>query len=217
MGKEEKEAKEQAKLFEKLKGMTPEQIDAYEKKLEDARHEADGRKEKFRRCSIEMCDLHKVIELAKRVQESLADRWCAHELGVGNHPTVFRVKELRVGVKDGESFAVLDHGNVVLTPEQWFRCNEVYVDMFEFAPGYSMAPTVFTTAVFGAGDLCKLDTFIREMCNEFKPERKTMRIDIEDFKATLRSGRDDYIKNINGHLMNNSLDTINGIFKELEI
>lgn len=217
MSKEEKEAKEQAKLFEKLKGMTPEQIDAYEKKLEDALHEADGRKEKFRRCSIEMSGLHKVIELAKRVQESLADRWCAHELGVGNHPTVFRVKELRVGIKDGESFAVLDHGNVVLTPEQWFRCNEVYVDMFEFAPGYSMAPTVFTTAVFGAGDLCKLDTFIREMCNEFKPERKTMRIDIEDFKATLRSGREDYIKNINGRLMNNSIDTINGIFKELGI
>lgn len=217
MGNTEKEAKEQAKLFEKLKGMTPEQIDAYEKKLEDARREADGHKEKFRRCSIEMCDMHKVIELAKRVQESLSDRWCAHELGVGNHATVFRVKELRVGVKDGESFAVLDQGNVVLTPEQWFHCNEVYVDMFEFAPGYSMAPTVFTTAVFGAGDLCKLDTFIREMCNEFKPERKTMRIDIEDFKATLRSGRDDYIKSINGRLMNNSLDTIEGIFKELGI
>lgn len=217
MGKEEKEAKEQAKLFKKLRGMTPEQIDAYEKNLEDARQVAEGRKEKFRRCSIEMCDLHKVIEVAKRVQESLADKWCAHELGVGNHPTVFRVKGLRVGIKDGESFAVLDHGNVVLTPEQWFRCNEVYVDMFQFAPGYSMAPTVFTTAVFGAGDLCGLDNFIREMCNEIKDEHKTLRIDIEDFKATLRSGRDEYIKNINGRLMNNSIDAINGIFKELGI
>ena len=217
MRKEEKEAKEQAKLFEKLRGMTPEQIDAYEKKLEDARCVAEGRKENFRRCSIEMCDLHKVIELAKRVQESLADKWCAHELGVGNHPTVFRVKGLRVGIKDGESFAVLDHGNVVLTPEQWFRCNEVYVDMFQFAPGYSMAPTVFATAEFGAGDLCGLENFIREMCNDIKDVHKALRIDIEDFRTKLRSGRDDYIKNVNGRLMNNSIDAINGIFKELGI
>lgn len=215
MSIEGKEAKQQAKLFEKLRGMAPEQIDAYENKLEDARRAADSSKEKIRRCSREMCDLHEIVELAKRVQESLAGRWCAHEFGVGNHPTVFRVKELRVGIKDGESFAVLDHGNAVLTPEQWFRCNEVYVDMFQFAPGYSMVPTVFTTAVFGAGDLCELENFIRELCNEFTDERKSFRIDIDDFKAKLRSDRDNYIKKIDGRIMNNSLDAINGIFKEL--
>lgn len=217
MSKEEKEAKQQANLFEKLRGMTPEQIDAYEKNLEDARHAAEERKRKFRRCSHEMCDLNKVIELARRVRENLAGRWCAHELGVGNHSTVFRVNGLRVGIKDGESFAVLDHGNAVLTPEQWFRCNEVYVDMFQFAPGYSMVPTVFTTAVFGAGDLCELENFIRELCNEFTDERKSLRIDIEDFRTKMRMVRDDYIKKIDGRIMNNSLDAINGIFKELGI
>lgn len=217
MGKEEKEAKQQAKLFEKLREMTPEQIDAYESKLEDAKRAAYSSKEKFRRCSHEMCDLNKVIELARRVRGNLAGRWCAHELGVGNHPTVFRVKGLRVGIKDGESFAVLDHGNAVLTPEQWFRCNEVYLDMFQFAPGYSMVPTVFTTAVFGAGDLCELDNCIRELCNEFKDDRKCYRIDLEDFKAKLRSERDDYIKDIDGRVMHDSLDAIKGIFKELGI
>ena len=217
MSKEEKEAKQQAKLFEKLRGMTPEQIDAYENKLEDARRAVDERKERLRRCSHEMCDLNKVIELARRVRGNLAGRWCAHELGVGNHPTVFRVKGLRVGIKDGESFAVLDHGNAVLTPEQWFRCNEVYLDMFQFAPGYSMVPTVFTTAVFGAGDLCELDNCIRELCNEFKDDRKCYRIDLEDFKAKLRSERDDYIKDIDGRVMHDSLDAIKGIFKELGI
>ena len=217
MSKEEKEAKKRAKLFDKLKEMTPEQIDAYEKGLEDARHVVEERKEKFRRCSHEMCDLTKVIELARKVQGNLAGRWCAHEFGVGNHPTVFRVKRLRVGIKDGESFNVLDHGNAILTPEQWFRCNEVYVDMFQYAPGYSMAPTLFTTAVFGAGDLCELENFIRELSNEFKEERKHCRIDLEDFKATLRSERDDYIKRIDGCLMNNSLAAINDIFKELGI
>lgn len=217
MSKEEKEAKQQAKLFEKLREMAPEQIDAYEKNLEDARRAVKVRKEKFRRCSHEMCDLNKIIELAKRVQGNLAGRWCAHEIGVGNHPTVFRVKALRVGIKDGESFNVLDHGNAVLTPEQWFRCNEVYLDMFQFAPGYSMAPTVFTTTAFGAGDLCELENFIRELGNEFKDDRKCYRIDLEDFKAKLRSERDGYIKNIDGCLMNNSLDAIKGIFKELSI
>lgn len=217
MGKEEKEAKQQAKLFEKLREMTPEQIDAYESKLEDARRAADSSKEKFRRCSHEMCDLNKVIELARRVRGNLAGRWCAHELGVGNHSTVFRVKGLRVGIKDGESFAVLDHGNAVLTPEQWFRCNEVYLDMFQFAPGYSMVPTVFTTAVFGAGDLCELENCIRELCNEFSDDRKCCRIDIEDFRTKMRLVRDDYIKNIDDRVMHNSLDAVKGIFKELSI
>jgi hypothetical protein len=217
MGKEEKESKKRAKLFEKLREMTPEQIDAYANKLEDARRAVEERKEKFRRCSHEMRDLHKVIELARRVQRNLAGKWCAHELGVGNHPTVFRVKGLRVGVKDGESFNVLEHGDAVLTPDQWFRCNEVYVDMFQFVPRYSMVPTVFTTATFGAGDLCKLENFIRELCNEFTDKCKTLRIDIDKFKAKLRSDRDDYIKNIDGSIMGYSLDAIKGIFKELGI
>ena len=217
MGKEEKEAKKMAELFEKLREMTPEQIDAYENKLEDARRAVDERKERLRRCSHEMCDLNKVIELARRVRGNLAGRWCAHELGVGNHPTVFRVKGLRVGIKDGESFEVLDHGDAVLTPEQWYRCNEVYLDMFQFAPGYSMSPVIFRTASFGAGDLCELENFIRELCNEFKDERKCYRIDIEDFKAKLRSERDEYIKNIDGRLMSNSIDAIKNIFKELGI
>lgn len=202
------EMKHKADLFKKFCAMSPDQLEAYEKKYEEAEKKAKDEEEKYRRCSSEYCDYNKVVEIAKKGRKQLFGKWYATKSGLGHHPTVFRVLKMTTGTED-EEFDILDvQGKPVLTPKQWFKSAKVYIYMFRFAPDFESAPDVYTKTSFEAGDLCALENFINELIKEIGVEHDWWKMSVEEFRKMLKENRESYVKDVDHRLMGDNIDTI---------
>lgn len=214
----EEDLKRDTELFKKFCKMSPEELDAYEQQLADEHQKAEDEKEKYRRCSLEYCDYSKVVALARKGRDKLFGKWCATQSGIGHHPTVFRLLNMKVGTTDGEEYDILnDDGQKVLTPEQWFNSDKVWVYMFRFAPEYETSPDVYVKTSFGAGDLCSLESFLDELIREGCTKTDWWKMSVEEFKLMLKEKRKEYIDRVSGNLMGDNIEVVKKLYNILGI
>ena len=214
----EEEIKQKAKLFDKFRNMSPEELDAYEKRLEADKDAAEDEAEKYRRCGIENAGYREVIETTKKAFDTLIGKWHATRSGIGNHPTVFYISGITVGKPDGERYDILDaNGNPVLTPEQWFNSTEIYIAMFRFAPDFDVTPDVFCSTKFEAGNLCEFDNFINALINEVGQEHDWWKMSVAEFKEELKKDREKYIERVDCNLMRDNIETVKKLYNILGI
>lgn len=212
------EIKHKAELFNKFVKMDPQDLIDYEKQLETDEHESYSEELKYRRCQLEYDNYNRVVAVTKKAGTELFGRWCATKSGLGNNPTVFRITGIKAGTPDGERYDVIDcHGQTVLTPEQWFKCDKVHIMMFHFAPDFDIAPDVFVSTYFGAGDLCHFENFINELIRQTSDEMIYGKMNICDFRDMLKANRVKYIERVDNHLINNNIECAKKVFDLLGI
>lgn len=205
-------------LFDKFRKMSPEELDAYEKRLEAEKDAAADEADKYRRCSIENSDYLGVIETTKKAFGMLIGKWHATQSGLGHHPTVFYISGITVGKPDGERYDVLDaNGKPVLTPEQWFHSTEIYIAMFRFAPDFDVTPDVFCSTKFEAGNVCEFDNFICELIREVGQEHDWWKMSVSEFKEGLKKDREKYIERVDRNLMRDNIETVKKLYNILGI
>lgn len=212
------EIKHKAELFNKFVKMDPRDLIDYEKQLDTDEHESYLEEQKYWSCQREYGDYSRVVAVTKKAGKELFGRWCATESGLGNNPTVFRVTGIKAGTPDGERYDVIDyHGTTVLTPEQWFRCDKVYIMMFRFAPDFDIVPDVFVSTYFDAGDLCNFENFINELVRQAGDEMRWCKMNVCDFRDMLKEKRDKYIERVDNRLMNNNIECVKKVYDLLGI
>lgn len=212
------EIKHKAELFNKFVKMDPRDLIDYEKQLDTDEHESYLEEQKYWSCQREYGDYSRVVAVTKKAGKELFGRWCATESGLGNNPTVFRVTGIKAGTPDGERYDVIDyHGTTVLTPEQWFRCDKVYIMMFRFAPDFDIVPDVFVSTYFDAGDLCNFENFINELVRQAGDEMRWRKMNVCDFRDMLKEKRDKYIERVDNRLMNNNIECVKKVYDLLGI
>ena len=214
----EEEIELKAKLFDKFRKMSPDELDAYEKRLEESKDAAEAEAEKNRRCGIENSGYVQVIETTKKAFDKLIGKWRATQSGIGHHPTVFYISGITVGKPDGERYDVLDvNGKTVLTPEQWFSSTEIYVAMFRFAPEFDVTPDVFCSTKFDAGNICEFDNFVRELIRQVGKEHDWWKMSVAEFKEGLKTDRERYIERVDSNLMRDNIETVKKLYNILGI
>lgn len=212
------EIKHKAELFNKFVKMDPQELIDYEKQLETEERESYSEEQKYWHCQLEYNDYNRVVAVTKKAGKELFGRWCATKSGLGNNPTVFRITWIKAGTPDGERYDVIDsRGQTVLTPEQWFKCDKVHVMMFRFAPDFDIAPDVFVSTSFGAGDMCHFENFINELVNQVSDEMKWGKMDVCDFRDMLKENRDKYIERVDNRLMGNNIECVKKVYDLLGI
>lgn len=214
----EEEIEQKMELFDKFRKMSPEELDAYEKRLEAKKDAAEDEAEKYRRCGIENAGYREVIETTQKAFEMLIGKWRATKSGLGNHPTIFYISGITVGKPDGERYDVLDvNGKPVLTPEQWFNSTEIYIAMFRFAPDFDVTPDVFCSTKFGAGTTCEFDNFINALIREVGQEHDWWKMSVAEFKEGLKKDREKYIERVDRNLMRDNIETVKKLYNILGI
>lgn len=212
------EIKHKEELFNKFVKMDPQDLIDYEKQRETDEHDSYLEERKYWRCHLEYEDYKQVVDVTKKAGKELFGKWCATSSGLGNNPTVFRVTGIWAGTPDGERYDVIDyHGKTVLTPEQWFKCDKVHIMMFRFAPAFDIAPDVFVSTYFEAGDLCGFENFINELVSQGGDGKKWCKMSISECKDMLKKDRDEYIERVDKRLMNNSIECVKKIYDLLGI
>ena len=212
------EIKHKEELFNKFVKMDPQDLIDYEKQRETDEHDSYVEEQKYWRCQREYEDYKQVVDVTKKAGKELFGKWCTTSSGLGNNPTVFRVTGIWAGTPDGERYDVIDcHGKTVLTPEQWFKCDKVHIMMFRFAPAFDIAPDVFVSTYFDAGDVCKFENFINELARQAGDEMRWCKMSIGEFRDMLKEHRNEYIERVDKRLMNNNIECVKKIYDVLGI
>ena len=215
---DEESNKQREKLFKRFIKMTPEELNAYSAKLNAVSEETYDESEGYRQCALELESYEDIVKLAKQVADTLLNKWIVDAHGVGNHPDIMHITGLSAGdSKTKVKYDVLDKdGKVILTPEQWFECSEIYVSMFRYVMDFDWEPDTFMTATFDVStSVSNFERFIREISRHMDDDFHHM--DIEDFRNKMKENRQHYIEQVNEAILNPSVKGIEELYNKLGI